>query len=109
MIEVFGGTREAAIAREVTKLYETNKRGTLLELAEFVSGDSNQQKGEIVLIVAGKPKTEQELDTDVTELLERLAQELPAKRAAAVVADWSGLRKKALYDHLLAAKGEQGE
>jgi 16S rRNA (cytidine1402-2'-O)-methyltransferase len=37
-------------------------------------------------------------------LLRRLAQELPAKRAAAIVADWSGLRKKQLYEHLLAIK-----
>ncbi len=109
MIQVFGETREAVLAREVTKLYETIKRGTLLELAQFVGGDSNQQKGEIVLIVAGKPKTEQQIDTDVLVLLQRLAQELPAKRAAAVVADWTGLRKKQLYESLLADKKEQDD
>ncbi len=109
MIQVFGGTREAVLAREVTKLYETIKRGTLSELAQFVGGDSNQQKGEIVLIVAGKPKNEQDMDADVLALLQRLAQELPAKRAAAVVADWAGLRKKPLYEYLLAMKKEQGD
>ena len=41
---------------------------------------------------------------DVAALLQRLAQELPAKRAAAVVADCTGLRKKQLYDYLLALK-----
>jgi 16S rRNA (cytidine1402-2'-O)-methyltransferase len=109
MVQVFGGGREAVLAREVTKLYETIKRGTLSELEQFVGNDSNQQKGEIVLIVAGKPKMEQQIDADVLALLQRLAQELPAKRAAAVVADWAGLRKKQLYDHLLALKEEQGE
>ena len=109
MVQVFGGAREAVLAREITKLYETIKRGTLSELEQFVSNDSNQQKGEIVLIVAGKPKTEQQIDADVLALLQRLAQELPAKRAAAVVADWTGLRKKQLYDHLLALKEEQGD
>jgi 16S rRNA (cytidine1402-2'-O)-methyltransferase len=108
MVQVFGETREAVLAREVTKLYETIKRGTLLELAQFVSDDSNQRKGEIVLIVAGKPKTEQQMDADVLALLQRLAQELPAKRAAAVVADWTGLRKKLLYEYLLSIKDEQG-
>ena len=96
MAEVFGGEREAAMAREITKTYETIRRGTLLDLAQFVSADSNQQKGEIVLVVAGKPRGEQVVAADVSALLQRLAQELPAKRAAAVVADHTGLRKKLL-------------
>jgi 16S rRNA (cytidine1402-2'-O)-methyltransferase len=73
-------------------------------LAQFVSGDSNQQKGEIVLIVAGKPKAEQEIGADVSKLLLRLVQELPAKKAAAVVADCTGLRKKQLYEYLLSVR-----
>lgn len=109
MAKVFGDTREAVLAREITKVFETVKRGTLAELAEFVSADSNQQKGEIVLIVAGKPKGEQELDADVAKLLLRLSEELPAKRAAAVVADYTGLRKKQLYEHLLAIRQSRDE
>lgn len=104
MIRVFGAEREAVLAREITKLYETIRRGTLLEIAQFVSDDSNQQKGEIVLIVAGRSRGERELDADVAALLLRLSQELPAKQAAAIVADYTGLRKKQLYEHLLAQK-----
>ena len=88
----------------MTKTFETIRRGPLSELARFVDADSNQQKGEIVLIVSGKPRGEQEIDADVSALLQRLAQELPAKTAAAVVADCTGLRKKQLYEHLLALK-----
>lgn len=106
MVAAFGGDREAVLARELTKTFETIRRGSLSELAQFVSDDTNQQKGEIVLIVAGRPKVEQDIDADVTALLQRLAEELPAKKAAAVVADWSGLRKKQLYEHLLALKQE---
>ena len=106
MVAAFGDDREAVLARELTKTFETIRRGSLSELALFVSGDNNQQKGEIVLIVAGRPKVEQAIDADVTALLQRLAEELPAKKAAAVVADWSGLRKKQLYEHLLALKLE---
>lgn len=109
MIQVFGGEREAVLAREITKTFETIKRGTLSALGQFVSGDSNQQKGEIVLIVAGRPKSEQDVGADVAALLLRLSHELPAKQAAAVVADWSGLRKKQLYEHLLTMKQERGE
>ncbi len=109
MIQVFGGEREAVLAREITKTFETIKRGTLSALGQFVSGDSNQQKGEIVLIVAGRPKSEQDVGADVAALLLRLSHELPAKQAAAVVADWSGLRKKQLYEYLLTMKQERGE
>jgi 16S rRNA (cytidine1402-2'-O)-methyltransferase len=106
MVEVFGGEREAVLAREITKTFETVRRGTLADLVVFVGSDSNQQKGEIVLVVSGRQKGEQELDADVSALLLRLAQELPAKRAAAVVADCTGLRKKQLYEHLLAVKDD---
>lgn len=109
MIQVFGGAREAVLAREITKIFETIKRGTLTELEQFVRSDSNQQKGEIVLIVAGRGKIEQEVSADVAALLLRLSQDLPAKRAAAVVADCTGLRKKQLYEHLLAMKQDRGE
>jgi len=109
MIEVFGGDREAVLAREVTKLFETIRRGTLSELGRFVSGDPDQRKGEIVLLVAGRPKSEQALGAEVAALLLRLSRELPAKRAAAVVADCTGLRKKQLYEHLLALKKGRGE
>lgn len=107
MVDVFGGEREAVLAREVTKLYETIRRGPLSELEQFVSVDSNQQKGEIVLLVSGVSADERSLDADTQALLERLAEELPAKRAAAVVAELTGLRKKELYDHLLARKNDE--
>ena len=104
LVEVFGPVREATLAREVTKLYETIRRLPLSALAQFVREDNNQQKGEIVLLVAGASARESQLDTDVASLLVRLAQELPAKRAAAVVAEHTGLRKKQLYDYLLSLK-----
>ena len=104
MAEVLGGEREAVLARELTKTFETIRRDSLSGLVEFVAGDGNQQKGEIVLLVAGRDGREDIIGVDTAALLERLAQELPAKRAAAVVADLTGLRKKQLYDYLLANK-----
>lgn len=104
MIEVFGGAREAVLAREITKVFETIKRGTLTELEQLVRGDTNQQKGEIVLMVAGRGKVEQEVSADVSSLLVQLSQYLPAKQAAEIVADFAGLRKKQLYEHLLTIK-----
>lgn len=105
MQAVFGSNREAVIAREISKTFETIRRGTLTELFAFVSADSNQQRGEIVLLVEGNKERESELDAATGALLQRLAEELPAKRAAAIVADLSGLRKKQLYQYLLDIKG----
>lgn len=104
MAGVFGGEREAVLAREVTKTFETIRRGSLAELGEFVAGDSNQQKGEIVLLVAGARGDATEVTHEVAALLQRLVQELPAKTAAAVVSDCTGLRKKLLYNFLLERK-----
>lgn len=52
MAEVFGPQRPACVAREITKMFEEFKRGTLEELAAWYR--QNGIKGEIVLIVAGK-------------------------------------------------------
>ena len=101
MLETFGAQREALLARELSKTFETLKRAPLAELAGFVAGDSNQQRGEIVLAVAGQRRRDDSLSPDTQKLLLRLAQELPAKRATTLVAELTGLRKKQLYDFLL--------
>lgn len=101
MASIFGAEREGVLAREVTKTFETIRRGKLADLAAFVASDSNQQKGEIVLLVAGARRADGEIPGEIAGLLQRLARELPAKTAAAVVADFTGLRKKQLYDLLL--------
>ncbi|MEP5567971.1 MAG: 16S rRNA (cytidine(1402)-2'-O)-methyltransferase [Halioglobus sp.] len=106
MAEIFGPLREAVIAREITKTFETVRRGSLEALHTFVTEDANQQKGEIVLMVEGKAEAKLELDDYNAKLLRRLVQELPAKKAAAVVADCSGLRKKDLYNYLLSIKDD---
>jgi 16S rRNA (cytidine1402-2'-O)-methyltransferase len=49
--EVLGAERKASVSREISKLFEETKRGTLLELAQYF--ETYQPKGEIVIIVAG--------------------------------------------------------
>lgn len=53
LAEAFGSDRQACVSRELTKLHEENVRGTLAELIEYYL--NNPLKGEIVLVVAGKP------------------------------------------------------
>ena len=52
MGEHFGPDRQASVSRELSKIYEENRRGTLSELAAYYN--QNTPKGEIVIIVAGK-------------------------------------------------------
>lgn len=51
LAEFFGAEREASVARELTKIHEENRRGTVTELAEWYT--KHEPKGEIVLVVAG--------------------------------------------------------
>ncbi|MBA4257558.1 MAG: 16S rRNA (cytidine(1402)-2'-O)-methyltransferase [Chitinophaga sp.] len=51
MGQYFGEDRNCSVSRELTKLFEENKRGTLKEVAEYFK--SKSVKGEIVLVVAG--------------------------------------------------------
>lgn len=53
---VCGADRPASVSREISKLHDTTERGTLGELSEFFA--VNQPKGEIVIVVAGKPAPE---------------------------------------------------
>jgi 16S rRNA (cytidine1402-2'-O)-methyltransferase len=101
----FGDGRLVVLARELTKVFETVIRAPLGELIERVEGDSNQERGEIVLVVEGAGPVVGELDGDVEKLLLLLAGELPPKKVAAIVAGYSGLRKKELYEWLVSRSG----
>ena len=52
MCEFFGGERRASVSREISKIHEETRRGTLAELSQWYS--ANEPKGEIVLIVEGR-------------------------------------------------------
>lgn len=100
---VFGGERPALLARELTKTFETLKGLPLAELAAWVGADSNQQRGECVVLVAGwqAPEGEDALSTEALRVLDLLLQDLPLKRAAALAAEITGVRKNLLYQAAL--------
>jgi len=99
MLEVFGPEREAVLARELSKTFETIRRASLADLVEWVASDSNQQRGEIVLVVAGhKPLTGEGLDPDAERILAVLLKHLPVKQAAGIAAEITGEKKNRLYE-----------
>ena len=104
MRDAFGGDREAVIARELSKAFETIRLMPLAELAEWVRSDSNQQRGEIVLLVRGAEPEAAELDDESRRIMGLLLAELPPKRAAALAAEITGVNKKVLYNWSLSQK-----
>jgi 16S rRNA (cytidine1402-2'-O)-methyltransferase len=105
MADCFGGEREASVARELTKTFETIMHDTLNGLVERVSSDADQQKGEFVVLVQGAPARERAvIDTESERLLTVLLSELPLKQAAGLAARITGLSKNALYEHGLKIK-----
>ena len=106
MAEVFGPDRHVVMARELTKAYETVLQGTLEVLLQRVGQDSNQQRGEIVLIVEGNQQ-EQCIDAEKQrQVLTLLMAELPLKRAVALTAEIVGGEKKLLYKLGLELQGK---
>ncbi|MDG1852221.1 MAG: 16S rRNA (cytidine(1402)-2'-O)-methyltransferase [Gammaproteobacteria bacterium] len=109
LVTVFGANRYGVIARELTKTYETFLRGTLAELLEMVSADSNQERGEIVLMVAGSDKKDQSLDEASLHIFSTLLEELPLKQASSLAGKITGLGKKAFYQAGLEQKKQQDD
>ncbi|MFW9605623.1 MAG: 16S rRNA (cytidine(1402)-2'-O)-methyltransferase [Pseudomonas sp.] len=103
MQTVFGDERVVVLARELTKTFETIKGAPLVELCAWVEADSNQQRGECVLLVEGwrAPEGEESLSAEVLRILQLLLAELPLKRAAALAAEITGVRKNLLYQEAL--------
>jgi 16S rRNA (cytidine1402-2'-O)-methyltransferase len=97
-ITAFGGERRAVIGRELTKRFETILDGNLADLHARVLADSDQQRGEIVLIIAGAPAAEDAARiAEGKRLYALLVEELPPARAAKIAAAYSGAPKRALY------------
>lgn len=103
MREVFGADRPAVLGRELTKTFETLKGLPLGELHDWVAADSNQQRGECVVLVAGwqAPEGDEAISGEALRVLDLLLGEMPLKRAAALAAEITGVRKNLLYQAAL--------
>ena len=107
MATIFGADREVTFCRELTKTFETVHKSILGDLVEFVKADDNQQRGEIVVVVAGVNVAQDADDISIHDkLLQRLLEDLSVKKAAALGADITGVKKNALYQRLLELQAE---
>ena len=85
--EACGGEREGAVARELTKVHEELRTGTLAELAVYY--DENPPRGEVTVLVAGSTADRAAVDADAVR-----------QRAAELIAD--GLTRRDAADQLAA-------
>ncbi len=108
MAEIFGAQRQAAVVRELTKTFETVHRAELGALCEWMAADDNQRRGEFVVLVHGAEPSQslERVEIDPQALLIELMALQPPKKAAAIVAKLTGLKKNALYELGLRLKSE---
>lgn len=103
-IEAFGPDRQAAVARELTKKFEEVRRDSLAALRVWAE---DGVRGEIVVVIHGAPEAEAASIEDLLPKVAALVDEgMRMKQAVAEVAEESGVKKRELYEAVLAARHE---
>jgi 16S rRNA (cytidine1402-2'-O)-methyltransferase len=104
-IKILGDQRQGAVCREMTKTYEETVRGSLAELEKWAN--SKEMLGEITLVIAG-PSAGEIAELTPLEIAAKV-KELEGvgatrQEAVAQIATEFGLRKRAIFDALVASK-----
>lgn len=107
IVEVLGGDRYVVICRELTKTFETIHSDSAENLLNWLKEDSNQLKGEMVLIIEGYHQDPTAISANIIATLKLLIAELPPKKACAITAEIHGVKKNTLYDFALSLKNDQ--
>jgi 16S rRNA (cytidine1402-2'-O)-methyltransferase len=99
MQEVFGGDREATIARELTKMHEEIITAPLGALVQRFVAASTVPRGEVVIVLAGNTTPVSPSQQGAAEqVLEILLAELPLKQAVSLASRITGERRNLLYE-----------
>ena len=101
-VVAFGAERPASVSRELTKTFEETRRGPLAELAVWAA---EGVRGEVTVVIAGRPDVGADPDAALAEVQARVAAGEPLSAVVAEVAAASGVSRKGLYDAALASRG----
>ena len=108
LAKLLGATRPAAVARELTKMFEETITSTLGELAERYK--EQKPKGEIVVIVGPQERKASTVDTSEIDVkLKENLHVLSLRDAVAVVSEMTGARKSEVYARALWLKGKMNK
>jgi len=102
MAAALGSDRRASVSREITKKFEETRRGPLGDLAAWAS--ASEVRGEIVVVVAGRPREAPSVASMVEEALRRVATGERAKDVVADLAATFGVPQRDLYAAVVAAR-----
>jgi 16S rRNA (cytidine1402-2'-O)-methyltransferase len=95
---VLGSGRGLVLARELTKLHETFLRGTAAEVLAALLDDSNQRRGEFVVLLAPEPEPVAPAEASAENCLRILLAELPLNQAVRLAVELTGIKRNRLYD-----------
>ncbi|QBY04807.1 16S rRNA (cytidine(1402)-2'-O)-methyltransferase [Thalassotalea sp. HSM 43] len=104
IVSQLGGARQIVIARELTKTFETVHADSAENMLAWLQQDANQLKGEMVLIIEGKPRDPDAIPPEAIATLKLLVAEMKPKKACAIAAEIHGVKKNALYQFALDMK-----
>ncbi len=108
MANVLGAERRITFAREITKTFETIYSCNLADAATWLQADSNQQRGEFVLLVeAATVKATEGFSEEVVRILKLLLADFPLKQAVKLTAEITHQKKNDLYEFALTLKNSQ--
>ena len=103
--KVLGENRQITFCRELTKTFETIYTCPASQASAWLQADTNQQRGEFVLLVEAAPVVEtQEISEEAQRVLKCLLAELPLKQAVALATEITNLKKNDLYEFALKFK-----
>lgn len=101
MALVLGGDRQAVIARELTKLYETIYGDTLAALQAWLAASPDHCRGEFVVLVTGADTSPAADMGEGLRVARLLAESLPPSQAAELAARITGCARRSIYQALL--------
>ena len=110
MANVLGAERRVTFAREITKTFETIYSCNLGDAKAWLEADTNQQRGEFVLLVeAAEIKAAEEFSEETVRVLKLLMVDLPLKQAVKLAAEISNEKKNDLYEFALQLKSAKAD
>lgn len=108
MVKAFGPDRHILIARELSKVFEQVHRCALSEASNWLSSDTNHQRGEFVLLVEAAPAKDEAVLDESLRVLDILLKDCSVSQAAALTSRITGMKKNQLYEIALK-RSEQSD